>query len=122
MTTSGAPAPVRSLPGAVAALRRPEMLGVAEVDQRVQVIGGDEHDVAPLAAIAAVGPAELEVFLAPERDHAVPAVTGAEVDLGLVEEFHVGVFSLSPAGEGWGEGPGRSTEPSPNPLPGERAY
>ena len=68
------------------------MLRVAEVDQRVQVLPGLEHDVAAAPAVAAVRPAELDVFLPPEADHAVAAVTGAEVDLALVEEFH-GVFA-----------------------------
>ena len=64
------------------------MLGVAEVDQGVEVVFGDEDDVAALAAVAAVRAAELDEFLPPERDHAVAAVAGAEVDLGLVEKLH----------------------------------
>ena len=66
------------------------MLGVAEVDQGVEVVGRLEHDVAAAAAVAAVGAAELDEALAAERDHAVAAVAGAAVDLGLVEEFHGG--------------------------------
>ena len=45
-------------------------------------------DVAAAAAIAAGGPAELDELLAPERNAAVAAVAGADIDLGLVEEFH----------------------------------
>ena len=37
--------------------------------------------------IAAVGTAELEVFLAPERHAAVATVAGSNVDFGLVEKF-----------------------------------
>src|SRR5689334_12961217 len=64
------------------------MLRVAEVDQGIQVVHGLEHDVAAFAPVAAIGAAELDVFLAPERDHTIAAVAGAEVDLGLVEELH----------------------------------
>ena len=62
--------------GTVAALWCPEMLGIAEVDQRVQVLSRDEDDVAAATAIAAIGTAELHKFLTPERDHAVAAVAG----------------------------------------------
>jgi len=82
-----APAPVLS-EGPVAALRRAEVLGVAKVDQGIEVVFGDEDDVAALAAVAAIRAAELDEFLTPECDHAVAAVAGAEVDLGLVKEFH----------------------------------
>ncbi len=64
--------------GAVAALAGAEMLGVAEVDQRVEVLHRLEHDVAAAAAVAAVRAAELDELLAPERDHAVAAVAGAQ--------------------------------------------
>src|SRR5262249_47460319 len=47
------------------------------------------HDHAPaLAAVAAVRPAELDEFLAPERHAAVPAIARADVHLGFIEEFH----------------------------------
>src|ERR1043165_9809065 len=73
-------------PGA-AVLRR-EMLLVAIVDQRVEAVPrGDDH-VAAAPAVAAVRAAELDELLAAERDTAVPAIAGADVDLGFVEEFH----------------------------------
>src|SRR6185437_3680303 len=78
--------PVRA--GAVAALRGAEVLRVAEVDQGVQVLRGLEDDVAALAAVAAVRSAELDELLPPERDHAIAAIPGAQIDLGLVKEFH----------------------------------
>ena len=65
------------------------MLRVAEVDERVEVGHRLEHDVAAASAVAAVGAAELDELLAPERDHAIAAVAGAEIDLGLIEEFHL---------------------------------
>src|SRR6185503_1439288 len=61
--------------GAALAARSAEMLGVAEVDERVEVRHRLEHDVAALAAIAAVGPAELDELLAPEADR--PRAAGA---------------------------------------------
>ncbi len=86
--TSLAPAPVRSDPAPLPPFGRAEMLGVAEVDQGIEVVFGDEDDVAALAAVAAVGSTEFDEFLPPEGDHAVAAVAGAEVDLGLVEKLH----------------------------------
>ena len=76
--------------GARAALaaRGAEMLGVAEVDQRIEAGHRLEDDVAALAAVAAVGPAELDELLAPEADRARAAGAGADEDLGLVEEMH----------------------------------
>ena len=65
-----------------------EMLLVAEVDQRVEAAGAFDHDVAAAAAVAAVGAAEFDEFLAPERDAARPAVARADIDAGLIEEFH----------------------------------
>ena len=69
------------------------MLLVAIVDQRVEAVGAFDHDVAAAAAVAAVGAAELDEFLAPERDAARPAVAGAHIDPGLIEEFHGAVSS-----------------------------
>ena len=48
-----------------------------------------ELAIAALAAIAAVRTAEFNEFLAPERDAAVAAVAGANVNLGLVEKLHL---------------------------------
>ena len=73
---------------AAAAVLGLEVLLVAVVDQRVEAVDRLRDHVAALAAVAAVRAAELDELLAPERDAAVPAVAGADVDLGLVEEFH----------------------------------
>src|SRR4029077_16406604 len=43
-------------PSASATVLRPEMLSVAIIDQRVEIIGGEEDDVATLAALATIGP------------------------------------------------------------------
>jgi hypothetical protein len=64
------------------------MLGVAEIDQRIEVFRCLEHDIPAAPAIAAIGPAELDEFFTAERDNPVASVAGADVDLGLIEEFH----------------------------------
>ncbi len=74
--------------GTVAALPGPEMLCVAEVDQRVQVMDGFEDDVPATPPIAAVRATELDILLAPECADPVAAVTGADEDLGLIEKLH----------------------------------
>ena len=66
------------------------MLGVAEVDQGIEARHCLEDDVAALAAVAAVGPAELDELLAPEADRARAAGAGADENLRLVEEMHAG--------------------------------
>ena len=67
----------------------PEMLGVAEVDQRIEAGDCLENDIAALAAVAAVGAAELDEFLAAEADGTGAAGARADENLGLVEEMHV---------------------------------
>ena len=64
---------VAARPGAVRAgttlaARGAEMLRVAKVDQRIEARDRLEDDVAALAAVAAVGAAELDELLAPETD------------------------------------------------------
>ena len=65
-----------------------DMLLEAVIDQRVEIVDRLDPDVAALAAIAAPGAAIFDELLAPERDAAVPAVAGLDIDLGDVEEFH----------------------------------
>ena len=74
--------------GAAAAVLGPEMLLIAVIDQRVQIVGGHEDDVAALAAVAAVGPAELDELLAAKAHRAAAAVAAFQVDLALIEELH----------------------------------
>ena len=76
---------------AVAAGLGLEMLLEAVVDQRVEPVDGCHPDITAAATIAAVGSAELDVFLAPERDATGATVAGADIDLGFVEEFHLAV-------------------------------
>ena len=65
-----------------------EMLLVAIVDQRVEIGDALRPHIAALAAVAAVGPAELDELLAPETDAAGAAVARANVDFGLIQELH----------------------------------
>ncbi len=65
-----------------------EVLRIAEVDQRVEALDRLEDDIAPLAAIAAVGSAVFDVFLAPKADRAGATAARFEIDLGLVEKMH----------------------------------
>ena len=69
-----------------------EMLGIAEVDERVETFDRKEDYVAAFAAIAAVWAAILDIFFAPETDSARAALTGADIDFGLIEKMHVCAF------------------------------
>src|SRR5690606_34333306 len=82
---------VALLAHAVLAALGPEQLPVAEVHQGVEVAGGLEPDVAALAAVAAVRPAQRDELLAPEAHAAVAAVAGDDRDFSFVYEFHRGV-------------------------------
>src|SRR5215469_1131702 len=55
---------------AVMAVLSAEMLLIAVIDERVEVGDRFDNDVAAAPAITAVRPAELDEFLAPERDDA----------------------------------------------------
>src|SRR5690606_25473473 len=65
-----------------------EMLLVAVVDQRVETIHCLNPDIAAAAAVAAVGTAEFDEFLAPKRHRAGAAVARADIDFRLIEKFH----------------------------------
>lgn len=71
----------------MAALRA-EVLRVTEVDQRIEAGHRFEHDVAALAAVAAIGAAIFDELFAPEADGTGAAGARTDEDLGLVEEMH----------------------------------
>ena len=65
-----------------------EVLVVAIVDQGVEAVHRLDPDIAALAAVAAVGAAVLDEFFPAKRHSAAAAVSGADIDLALVEKFH----------------------------------
>ena len=65
-----------------------ETAGVAVVDQRVQVQITHGMDAAATPAIATVGPAERNEFLAPEAHAACSAMTCGDVDERFVNKLH----------------------------------
>src|SRR4051812_33707842 len=64
------------------------MLLVAVVDQGVEPVDAVDDHVATTTAIAAIGAAEFDEFLAQETDRAGATIAGTDIDLGLVEKFH----------------------------------
>src|SRR5262249_38349137 len=64
------------------------VLLVLEIEERGQLLVGDEHHAAAVAAVAARRAAAGNVRLAPEGRDAVAAVAGLDVDLGFVDEDH----------------------------------
>src|SRR5690606_5080481 len=80
-----------------------------------------DDDVTAAPAVAAVGAAEFDVFLAPEAHATGPAVAGAEVYLRLIEKLHpsdpneTGGNAVIPPSEPPSAGalPRRATRPAP---------
>ena len=68
-----------------------EMLLIAEIDQRIEAGDRLGNDITAVPAVAAIRAAEFDELLAPERNAAVPARAGLNIDLGLVEKFHAPV-------------------------------
>jgi hypothetical protein len=71
---------------AVAALRRLDPAPALQRREISQRWIGHQHDVTSRAAVAAVGPALGDELLATERQPAVAAATGLDVDLRAVRE------------------------------------
>src|SRR5262249_50300331 len=95
------------------------VLLVAVIDQRVETVHRLDDHVAALAAVAAVGPAELDELLAPERQRARPAIAGADIDLGFVEKFHRSPFG-PPSGAAAPSDPSRDLVPGRFPGAGRQ--
>ncbi len=73
---------------AILAVARHVLLGVAEVDERVDVAVGHREDAATATAVATVGATEGHKFLAPHRCAAIAAVAGDDFNSGFVDELH----------------------------------
>ena len=80
----------------------PPVRVVAERQQRGDVVVGDQPHVAALAAVAAVGPAEGDRALPPERHAARATVAAAHVELALVDELGHRVHATGRLGRGRG--------------------
>jgi hypothetical protein len=78
--------PIAARPGF--AVLGPEMLPVAVIDQCIEIVRGRKDDVAALAAIAAVGAAELDEFFTAKTGGTASAVAAFQIDLALIEELH----------------------------------
>ena len=65
-----------------------EMLLIAIVDEGVETVDTNRHDIAAAAAVAAVGTAIFDIGFAAKTDAAGSAVAAFHKDLGLIEEFH----------------------------------
>ena len=75
-------------PGAVPSAAGLEMLGVAKIDEGVEVGHDLDDDVAAAPAVAAVGAAERNELLAAKGHRTGAAVTAFDVNLGFVEKLH----------------------------------
>jgi hypothetical protein len=64
------------------------MLGVAEINQRIQASDGFGDNIAAPTAIAAIRAAEFDEFLAPKGNDAVTAITGFHPDFRFIKELH----------------------------------
>src|SRR5215813_9888287 len=76
------------LPHPISAALRFEVLLITVIDEGIEAGNRFHHDITTSAAVAAVGAAEFDEFIAPERHAAVPTCAGRDVDLGFIEEFH----------------------------------
>ena len=81
-----------------------KLAGVAVIDQRIKVSVANDVDTAAATAIAPIRPAQRGKFLAAKGSNAISAVASFNVDLRLVNEFH-----LSPL-------------PTKKPYPADRAF
>jgi hypothetical protein len=61
---------------------------IPKVDQSVEVGAGHQVDAPAITAIAAVRPAERDVFFAPETYAAITAVPGFDSDFRFINKFH----------------------------------
>jgi len=73
-----------------------EVLLVAVIDQRVEIIDTLDDNVATMSAVAAVRAAVFDVLLAAEREAAVAALAGLYVDFRRIEELHL-TFLAAPS-------------------------
>ena len=79
-------APVTILAASMTAGLYDEARTVVEIGQITDITVGNQHDVAALAAVAAIGAAVVDVLLATERHGSVAAITCLRMNLDLIYE------------------------------------
>jgi hypothetical protein len=77
------------------AAARSVLLLIAQIEQRRELRIRDGHDIAPMAAIAAIRPAAWHKLLAAKAYTPTPAIAGDYADLYFIDEFHLGIESRS---------------------------
>jgi hypothetical protein len=60
------------------------VLLITIIDERVEPLDRFRPDIATAAAIAAVGAAEFDEFLAAKGDRAVAAIAGTDLEIGIL--------------------------------------
>ena len=75
-------------PGAALPVLRLVLSQVPKIHQRVQAGIPFQENTSSTASITAIGAAELDILLAPERRGAVSAVAGDYGDMGFINKFH----------------------------------
>lgn len=73
---------------AVLAALRTERALVAEVDQGIEILVGDQPHTAAIAAVATIRPTQRDELLAAKADAAIAAIAGRDLDFRFVYEFH----------------------------------
>jgi hypothetical protein len=76
--------------GALFAIAGPMNARVPVIDQRVDIPVGYRHDAAAATTVAAVRAASRHVLLPAKAHCAVAALSGMNVDLRFIDEFHSG--------------------------------
>lgn len=61
---------------------------VTEIDQRVEILVGQQPDAAAITAVAAIRPAERDELLATESHAAIAAIAGGDGDFDFIDELH----------------------------------
>src|SRR5690606_12108887 len=61
---------------------------IAEIDQGVEIGIRYRVDMAATATVSPIGAAEFLVFLVSERDAAIAAITGSNVNISFIDELH----------------------------------
>ena len=75
-------------PHAVMAIFGPEQASIPEIRQRIQSLVDNQVDTAAIAAITAIGATARYIFLAPETQASITAVSCFHLDCCFIYKFH----------------------------------